>query len=83
MSFTENMKALQLLKRLNGNIPYSQGDEDNLLEAIAELEELQNRSCENCKHCDAVYENIIHCQYFEELLSKEIGKCDKYTKKDK
>ena len=55
--------------------------QEELIEAIAELEELQNRSCENCKHCDAVYENIIHCQYFEELLPKEIGKCDIYTKK--
>ena len=72
------MKTLEFLKDILKDTPCKWEELD---EAIAELEELQNRSCENCKHCDAVYENIIHCQYFEELLPKEIGKCDMYTKK--
>ena len=76
------MKTLEFLKEIQNTSVSEYFFNKDIEEAIAELEELQNRSCENCKHCDTVYENIIHCQYFEELLPKEIGKCDMHTKKE-
>ena len=49
------MKALEMLKGWNnGNYP----SKNEILEAIAELEALNNKSCENCKHLEEKEKNL-------------------------
>lgn len=64
------MKALDLLYRMKkANEDMGNYDAINIYEAIAELEYLNNRSCENCKHW---------CQEFQ-----SVGICDKGIKEEK
>ena len=68
------MKALEMLKDwINGNYP-SKKDID---EAIKELEELQNRSCSNCKHFIIFNSKVVRdrCNI---LNVSNIGGCGDY-----
>ncbi|MFA7084980.1 MAG: hypothetical protein WC141_10695 [Arcobacteraceae bacterium] len=55
------LKALELLEQISTEWCISDA---NILidEAIKELEELENRSCSNCKHLDRVFNE---CQIFK------------------
>ena len=93
------MKALEILNRSRrilrqgtSNPSLDEQDKRNtktiqeLDEAIAELEALQNRNCSNCKYCMYVYSYIYPlCTENEsepfQIHSSEKLKCDKWSSK--
>lgn len=67
------MKALEYLKKIYDKTP-SGGLVDNALsEAIKELEALDGRSCEGCKHSWQPNNQIIHKYYCEEIKARTHG----------
>ncbi len=72
------MKALEILKEIQNTSVSEYFFNKDVEEAIAELEELQNRSCEECVHHLSANGNYpltcLDCSRFYE---------DKYKKKDK
>ena len=60
------MKAIRLLKEYQ-NIDFGCDMSAHIKdcdEAIAELEALESRSCENCKYYRGMYEEDISCNYW-------------------
>ena len=46
--------------------------------ALAQLESIEDRTCEDCRYFDEFKDDILHCNYFEQFFPTEIGKCDKW-----
>lgn len=88
------MKALNILKhkwisgnvvfdkRYNENIRYLKYSEELINKAIKELEELQNRSCNNCEY----YSRIGSCDNKESMMFDKLSFdsfcCNKWESKD-
>lgn len=72
------MKALEILKKTRDRLEDDHKFANLYDEAIAELEDINNRSCFTCKNCDGGAEYAIHCAYFEQYFPIEIGKCNKW-----
>ena len=68
------MKALEILETLRDEYIHGELTSD-IKEAIKELEDLQNRSCENCKH-----QNEGSSRFFcsKINISFDIGGCGDY-----
>lgn len=55
----KKLKALEILKELESYpLGFCHFKKEILKEAIAELEALQNRSCENCRHLEKKEKNL-------------------------
>ena len=70
----KQLNALEMLKDwINGNYP----SKKDIEEAIKELEELQNRSCSNCKHFIIFNSKVVRdrCNI---LNVSNIGGCGDY-----
>ena len=87
------MKALEILKKLvdkkTGYTTQREKDEAMLFyrEAIKELEALQNKTCDSCKHCPRLVSAInpfciVHNYWLTEESSKILS-CNRYEPKDK
>ena len=74
----KTLKAIAILEyfgaeqMINNNTPF---EEEDYVNAIDELEELQNRSCENCKHQN---EGSIRFFCSKTNISFDIGGCGDY-----
>ena len=73
------MKALEILKF---NVNNSIGYEKEQLEAIKELEALNNRSCEGCKYCSFSFDSAIRCDLFECYQQKALKYCGNWKPKN-
>jgi len=76
------MKAIEILKEYN-SIDYDCDMSDlhnRIEEAIAELEELENRSCKNCKFSIPIGNHIICSNKVEDELNHSEFKKDFYCK---
>ena len=57
----KELKALEILYKIDTEYKYAQLNSDSCIrsdfinEAIKELEELNNRSCDNCEYCKNIY----------------------------
>lgn len=63
------MKALEILKKYQDEIQMSIPNEIDIDEAIEELEELQNRTCKNCKYVFSDTLEFIYCSSPKSPLS--------------
>ena len=67
-------KTLGMLKFMMANTK-NKKNEIALQECIKELEDLQNRSCENCKYCSFIIDSSIKCDFFECYQQKSLKFC--------
>jgi len=88
------MKAIKILKKdwiAYGSVselgePYITYNRKDINEAVAELEELDNRSCESCKHIDSGPYDV--CPIAEPIsrqwlnYDKEIFSCNRWEKNE-
>ncbi|MDY0194274.1 MAG: hypothetical protein RBR93_12235 [Aliarcobacter butzleri] len=63
------LKALEILKKYQDEIQTSIPSEIDLNEVIAELEALNNRSCENCKHLEEREKNLKFAELVHEIIT--------------
>ena len=69
------MKAKQILKEILSDYPtkYILNRKNQIKEAIKELEELENRSCTNCKHKEDPISYCFNCSEYHNTNFKPKG----------